>query len=157
LGNSTKVALWAHNGHIARDPNYSGTQSSQGYHLSQSLGENYRAIGFSFNTGSFRAIGYNTQSSQYTGLSVHTVSQLPVRNSYNYLFHWVEPKDFILINSNISSSSELFKWYNTERKLQSIGAIYSSQIWEEYYKNSNLITFYDAIIQIQNSNSAIPY
>lgn len=156
LDNSTRVALWAHNGHIGKNPDY-GTLGSQGYHLSQSLGENYRSIGFSFSTSSFRAVTYNPQTKQYTGLSLHTVSQLPARDSYNYIFHWVEPKNFILVNSNISTSSALYTWYNTAKTFQSVGAVYSSQIWDQYYQNSNLMTFYDAIIQFQYTNYAHPY
>lgn len=159
LENSSKVALWAHNGHIERNPNYSiatqELQGSQGHYLSQRLGENYRVIGFSFNTGSFRAQGYNLQTNQATGLFSHTISQIPLRDSYNYIFHWVEPKDFILINSNISTTSELYKWYNAERKFQFITAAYTSEIWSQSYRKPNLMTYYDAIIHIQNTMSSV--
>jgi erythromycin esterase len=158
LENPTKVALWAHNSHIAKNPSYvSASQGSQGYYISQSLAENYRAIGFSFNTGSFRAFGYDTQTGQYTGISIQYVSQLPLRESYNYMFHWVEPKDFIIINSNIPTSSDLYNWYNTEMSFQSAGAVYSSQIWDKYYQKTNLMTYYDAIIHFQNTRSSIAY
>jgi len=53
-----KLVLWAHNGHVAKESvlfNY----DVLGHYLQQRFGENYYAIGFTFNEGSFGSFGQN--------------------------------------------------------------------------------------------------
>ena len=47
----TKMALWAHNGHVARQPNWMGA------HLAARYGSAMRVIGFSLGDGDFTAVG----------------------------------------------------------------------------------------------------
>jgi erythromycin esterase len=155
LGNKTKVVSWAHNGHLAKDSRY-GT-GSQGYYLSQNLGVDYKVIGFSFNIGSFQAVNYNSSTGQYTGLIEHTIDQLPLRDSYNYVFHAVNPKDFMLVSSAIPDFLQLYSWYNSERKFMSIGAVYNIGSYSNYYYLYNLMNVFDAIIHIQKTTKAVAF
>lgn len=155
LGNRTQVMSWAHNAHVAKNPAYS--TGSQGYHLSQELGTNYKVIGFSFNQGSFQAVNYDTTTKQYTGLVQHNIEQLPLRESFNYIFHAASPKDFILIHSKVPASNPLYAWLNSSRKFMMVGAVYSSVLANNYYSNCTLKLAYDAVIHIQKTNSAVAY
>lgn len=56
-GPSAKVAIWAHNLHVAYG-NWSGTIPSLGGLLRARMGDAYRSLGFLFSRGSFRALGY---------------------------------------------------------------------------------------------------
>jgi erythromycin esterase len=47
----TKIVLWAHNGHVARQPNWMGA------HLAARYGDAMRIIGFSLGEGDFTAVG----------------------------------------------------------------------------------------------------
>ena len=47
----TKMVLWAHNGHVAREPNWMGA------HLAAHYGEAMRVIGFSLGDGDYTAVG----------------------------------------------------------------------------------------------------
>lgn len=47
----TKMVLWAHNGHVARNPNWMGA------HLAARYGDAMRVIGFSLGDGDFTAVG----------------------------------------------------------------------------------------------------
>lgn len=52
LGENSKIAIWAHNGHVVKKSvlfNY----DILGYYLNKSMGEKYYAIGFTFNEGEF--------------------------------------------------------------------------------------------------------
>jgi len=58
LGENSKIAIWAHNGHVAKKSilfNY----DILGYHLSKQFGESYYSIGFTFNEGEFGAFSSN--------------------------------------------------------------------------------------------------
>lgn len=50
LGPTSKIVLWAHNLHLADRTNQMGS------HLRRRLGDDYRAVGFSFSTGWFNAV-----------------------------------------------------------------------------------------------------
>ncbi|MFF7096880.1 erythromycin esterase family protein [Streptomyces rubradiris] len=51
---SAKIALWAHNGHIATT-HYGGAVPAMGRHLRARFGDAYYALGLLFGSGSFRA------------------------------------------------------------------------------------------------------
>lgn len=155
LGEQTKVVSWAHNLHLSKEPGI--LFESQGYVLSQALGTNYKAIGFSFNQGKFRAVNFIRNPNTYKGLIVHTISQIPLRESYNYIFYASIPTDFILICSDVTNSNLLFSWFNTNRKFMSIGAIYNIDYYSDFYLPINLYLAFDAIIHFENTTNAIEY
>ena len=156
LGPNTKVVQWAHNGHVAKDPSFSG-MGSQGYVLSGDLFTQYKVIGFSFDYGSFRAMGYNTQQNSYTSLTIHSITQTPPEDSYNFIFNFSQPQNFILINGNIPQSSPLYNWINSSHKFLSIGAVYTSAYFDNYFASYNLGSVYDAVIHFHNTTASIQY
>ena len=58
LGENSKVAIWAHNGHIAKE-SILFSYDILGYYLSKWIGAQYYAIGFTFNEGEFGAFSSN--------------------------------------------------------------------------------------------------
>jgi erythromycin esterase len=155
LDKPTKVISWAHDMHIAKDPNY--TDGSQGYYLSNELGANYKAIGQSFNQGSFIAREYSPTTKQYSDPVENTIERLPLRGSFNYIFHAAIPKDFIIIFSDVPASNPLYTWFKTTAKFMFIGAGYNIQQYSAYYSNCEPIPYYDAMVHFQRTSSAIPY
>jgi erythromycin esterase len=156
LGANTKVMQWAHNGHLAKDFSYAGT-GSQGSYLSSELASGYKVIGFSFNSGSFRAVGYNTQSGTYTSLTNHTVTKTQAQDSFNYLFKFALNKNFILVNSDLTPNTVLFDWLSKKSKFFSVGAVYTDSYFDNYYYSYTLRTTFDAIIHINTTTAAIAY
>lgn len=155
LSGRTKVLSWAHNDHVARIQTMF-INGSQGYHLSKEFGNSYKVIGFSFEQGSFRAVGFDN-SGNSTGLNQQTIDQLPLRNSLNYVFYGANPKDFILIFSNLPESGILTYWLKSTKKFLSFGAGYHPNSYSVNYTSSALIPYFDAIIHFQKTNSAVPY
>jgi len=150
------VVLWAHNGHIAKNSDYS-TRGSQGYFLSRKLRTNYKSIGFSFNQGSFQAVKYDFENNIASELTNFTIQSLPLRSSYNYIYRWVKPKNFILIHSDIPENSKLYEWYNHKKPFLLIGALYYSKQRERFYYDYNNMTSFDAIVHIRETNNAEQY
>ena len=58
LGEDSKVAIWAHNGHIAKK-SVLFSYDILGYYLQKWMGTQYYAIGFTFNEGAFGAFSSN--------------------------------------------------------------------------------------------------
>lgn len=54
-GEAGKLALWAHDGHVART-NFAGTTRTMGQELAGRLGAGYVATGFAFDRGGFQAV-----------------------------------------------------------------------------------------------------
>lgn len=156
FGQNTKVVSWAHNAHVANNPIYSGS-GSQGSYLRSDLSNKYKIIGFSFNYGTFRAVGYDVKNKSYTGLALQSISQTPPAESYNFIFSFTKPQDFILFNSDIPRNSQLYAWYNSSRKFLSIGASYTPSYFNEYFGFTNLLTSFDAVIHFHNTNTAVAY
>jgi len=161
LGDSTKVILWAHNGHLAKDSNFGKDshdpnfwQGSQGYYLSEKLGENYKVIGFSFSRGSFRAMSFDTTTGKFTEPIKHTISRLPLRESVNYIFNAANPGNFILVHSDISKDDALYLYLNKPRKFLSVGAFFRSLLYEKCFYEHNVLRMFDSIIHIQITESA---
>lgn len=73
-----KVVLWAHNGHVADDPNYFTVGGSMGHHLTNELSNDYEILGFLFSRGSFNAMGS-------AGLRRHTIDEAPSESSINFV------------------------------------------------------------------------
>jgi erythromycin esterase len=57
-GPRCKMVVWAHNGHVARDPRgvFDGTVESMGMHLARRFDPEVVVIGFAFGEGSFQAV-----------------------------------------------------------------------------------------------------
>jgi len=150
------VVLWAHNGHIAKNSDYL-TRGSQGYFLSKKLRTNYKAIGFSFNHGSFQAVNYDFENNVASQLTNFTIQSMPLRSSYNYIYRWVKPGNFILIHADIPENSSLYQWYNRKKPFLLIGALYSSKQRDQFYYEHNNMDSFDAIIHIRETNNAKKY
>ncbi|UCH96682.1 MAG: erythromycin esterase family protein, partial [Candidatus Aminicenantes bacterium] len=72
FGQDTKITLWAHNGHVARNSSYSGDRA-MGYYLNEALGDLYRVVAFAFSQGSFTAVGRD-QYGNPTGEMTHEIT-----------------------------------------------------------------------------------
>lgn len=154
LGGNTKVMLWAHNGYVGRNQN---SYNSMGYTITQEIGNNYKVIGFSFNQGKFRAVNYDQNTNQYTGLTTFDIERLPIEGSYNYIFQAANPKDFILVFSNVPNSTPLYNWLNSSRPFMMIGAVYSKNLYSIYYSSLILEQYFDAIIHFQRTNASTAF
>ncbi len=62
LNENSRAVVWAHNTHIARNNDLNQKLIPMGYHLASKYGDNYFAIGFGFNSGSFNAINGNERT-----------------------------------------------------------------------------------------------
>lgn len=147
LGGNKKIALWAHNAHVANEKGWMGK------YLKEELGELYQVVGFSFSRGSFVAkkITGTILSNSLFVLNINS----PLKTSVNYLFHYADYDNFILKLDTITPGSKLSNWLSEARQILSIGAGYNpTDSPNGYYSTPVLKTAYDVIIHFDEVQAA---
>jgi len=134
---NSKIAIWAHNGHIKK------TEDWMGRFLSDSLKTDYLTIGFSFYKGNYTATGKN-------GLTSYKSQEAKV-GSYEYFFNKINEPIFLLDLREIKKEkTELNKWILDEMFFRDVGAMKTTN---EFYK-TDLTKDFDIIIFINESTSS---
>ena len=138
---NTKVAVWAHNGHIMNEVTLYET-GSMGYYLKEELSDNYQIVDFAFSFGSFNAIGLKI-SGYYLGSQY--ITQEPIFGSINYIFHHTKDDNFILRKMDIIVDSDFDNWISESQRFLDIGAAFYGNSYTFYH----LVEFkeqYDVLI-----------
>jgi erythromycin esterase len=146
LGQDAKIVLWAHNGHVARNQNYT-VNGSQGWHLNAEHGRNYKVIGFGFARGLFTAY------SQSTGLHPKKISDDPMFKSYTHFFDQAAHENFILYFQEINDQP-LKNWLATTNKMLQLGSVYESSVYQ-YYLDLRITSFYDMFIFFSDTDHTV--
>lgn len=147
FGESSKTAVWAHNWHIIKSGDLMGR------YIDETLGDNYKTIGFSFGIGSFLAVGVDPSTEEVSGLGLQTIATKPLSNSANALFFGAAEDNFILNLDNLDSNSELGEYFMKENDFISLGSVYNGNPTDYYYPLS-LKSEYNVLIHINRSNAS---
>ena len=151
LGQNAKITLWAHNGHVAKDPSYGGS-GSMGHHLNQELSNLYQVVGFSFSLGSFTAVGQD-QYGNYTGTGTHEITTEPQKHSINLIFHRALYPNFTFHLDAIPANSQWDNWLKTPRPFLSIGAAFNGNP-SNYYRSTDIRAYYNWIIHFDRTTAS---
>ena len=143
FGEHTKIAIWAHNGHVANNRYYGGT-GSMGFRLKQSLKDQYQTVGFSFSKGGFTAVT-QLANGDYTGLEEQIINEEPLKGSLNEIFFNAKLDNFVLKTFNIPIDSKIGNWVLEPRPFLLIGSVYRD-VPQYYYRDILLKEYYDVII-----------
>jgi len=141
-----KIALWAHNGHVANNPQ----GGWMGSHLNSSLNEDYKIIGFSFSHGSFTAVGMGGEDN--TGLKSHTLTKEPLLGTLNELFSRSKTSVFGVLIEDLISEAIWNNLFESELKMFSLGAVYNGN--PEAYYSPIKKTYYNAIIYFDSTRAS---
>ncbi len=146
FGEDTKVALWAHNGHVS---NYEWYQSI-GYHLKNELYDEYQIIDFGFSFGGFTAIKQNINGNI---LCTNYITRQPLFDSINYIFHYAQDDNFILRELDIQDGSDFDIWISNLHGFLEFGAIFNGNS-HRYYYSIDFKEYCDVLIYLDNTNPA---
>jgi erythromycin esterase len=147
----TRVAIWAHNGHIARGG--SDAMESMGTHLDRSLGDDYVVLGFAFNKGSFQAIDWTQGRGKGRGLREHTVGPAP-EGHWGAAFARTGLPIFVLDLRRIPSEGPVAGWFGVPHPMREIGAAFAGE--EQMSHPVVLGDRYDGIIFVDETTRARP-
>lgn len=148
FGQDTKITLWAHNAHVAKDINY-GVGGAMGYNLHTALSDLYQVVGFAFSRGKFTAVGQDSRS----GMWVHEITEEPRYDSVNILFHNAAHPNFAFHLDAIPAGSEWDNWLTGPVLFLSIGSVFNGDPLD-YYRNSDLRVHYNWIIYFDTTNES---
>ena len=148
IGPEGRIVLWAHNFHVSTEP------GAQGYYQRQAFGDDMVVIGFSHETGSFTAVGFEGNFGQpgvrYTGID-EFVLPAPVEGSFESLFAEASAPRFVL-DLRRPPGETGSAWLTEPRQFRSIGCCFNPARPENFYTpNTPLSDWYDAIIHFEST------
>lgn len=143
----TKTAIWAHNGHVARDLSSTDLFVPMGRHLAEAYGDDYLAIGFSFAEGTLTA---------YAGRPRTFAAEPLIPGCYEAALQTAGPPRFVADLRDLQAGSPVFDWMGRERDFRMIGAVYAP-IDSGWDYPCVLPVSYDVIIHIQTSTAAVQW
>ncbi|MDO6518534.1 erythromycin esterase family protein [Zobellia uliginosa] len=133
----SKIAAWAHNGHIQR------TMHGMGNYLSDSLMNDYVAVGFAFSRGTYTAMGEN-------GLTTYQ-AQVPYNGTFEKFFESIDVPIFIIDLRRIKEEKPMHaKWLLEKMDFRQVG---SMKMKSEFYE-TDISEDYDLILYINNSSGS---
>ena len=146
---NSKIAVWAHNYHVANKPE--GTGGSMGFHLVQSLDQDYKILGFSFSSGSFTAVGM--EGEEFTSLQTHTISQEPQTGSLNEIFSRSTKDVFGVSIDDLISYTYWDEIFNSDLIMLELGAVYNRDP-AQYYSHIKRSHF-NSIIYFEKTKASV--
>ena len=136
----TKAVLWAHNGHVNRDPTY----GPMGSVLSERHGDDMRVFGFAFHEGEYTAVGKD-------GLGTYGTSSSEA-GSVEWALHKSGMARFVLDLRSASAESPRSGWLTGTLDFRSIGAMAV-----EYAFYPGVVTgMFDALVFFDESHPSRP-
>ncbi len=155
LGNQTKIAVWAHNAHIANNPSYyENGGGSMGKYLRDSLADSYLSIATSFSRGKFRAVMLDSLGNDTKPL-ICKILKTPPKGSINELFSKAEESNFVLGIRKIEEKSKLYSYFDMLRPMIGVGDLYLGTP-EQHFTNDriiNLIEAYDLLFHLTDTDA----
>ena len=123
-GKNVRVAVWAHNAHVACNPYYyANGGASMGWHLRQALKEQYLSIATSFSTGEFTAVMLDSNGNDTPPLTCRITSAPPL-GSFNTIFHQARSPQFLLNIPHIDRGTPLYQFLSETRPMIGVGDLY---------------------------------
>lgn len=116
----TRIVVWAHNGHISIN---GFNPQSFGAHLRRFYGKDYYALGFSFNQGSFQAMGPKENAPSQFTLTEFTVGSAPA-DSVDWYLAQAGMKGLVVDFRHAGKNTEAGEWLDSSHPMRSIGSTY---------------------------------
>lgn len=155
-GRGTRVAAWAHNGHIQRDR--LNRWKNMGYHLARALGRRYVTFGFAFNQGSYQAI-HQPPDGKGGGLQEITVGPAPAGNIGATFARTGTPLFALDLRKRPrarrgKAPHPATRWLETPHMMRNPGAVYSTD--EGSMAPQNLARLFDVMLFVDATTRARP-
>jgi erythromycin esterase len=148
----TKMIVWAHNGHVQAD--VLRRRPSMGAHLRRFFGQEYYALGLSFNEGSFQAIDMN--GTRRGALAEFTLGPAPVGSGDWYLAR-AAIGNYIVNFREAPKQGLVAQWLASTRPMHSIGSAFSTSWPQQNYMSPTVLKdHYDGMIFITKTTRARP-
>ena len=151
----TKMMIWAHNGHIAKDYLDAVSVPSMGSYLHKVLKDDYYAIGFDFYKGKFRSNDIDLPNSP--GWESNEVGDAPEGNLSSYFVEAGLGNSFLDFSCT-KQNDNIKRWLTKEDiGTYSMGSQFSKK-WKpsRYISPMKIYNAFDGVIFIKESHCAVP-
>ncbi|MCB0629083.1 MAG: erythromycin esterase family protein [Saprospiraceae bacterium] len=153
----TRMVLWAHNGHVAANPEagINGGIKPMGAYLRETFGDAYYSIAFAFNQGGFQAMGYD-ENGKMNGLMGHSV-EAAEQGTIDWIFAQNEhPISFLDLRQPFIP--EVADYFRDEVKSFGTGAAFRPDFRSLRFYGSyeDYTSHHDGIIFVDTTNRARP-
>lgn len=147
-GTGSKIMIWAHNGHIDKQgENF----TNLGSHLKAAYNDQYFAIGFNFDRGSFNAFDLKTSTEK-----VFTVTNAREGSSDHFFSGLGLPVFFIDIKKAVKADPDAKRFFTKKIEHRDIGAGYDPSADEKKsYFNESLYSLYDGLIFVEKTTATV--
>ena len=150
----TRIVVWAHNGHIATGDN-DGAYATFGHYLRRFYGNDYYALGFSFNQGSFQSREARPKDPNNRMLMSFTVNPAPVDSVDWYLAQ--TGAKILLIDFRASRNDvELGQWLAAPHPMRSVGSMYAAGGEQSSFSPITIGKEFDGLFFIDTTSRARP-
>ena len=153
---NNKVMVWAHNGHISKDPKEkaNGYIRPLGSVLKEYLGDQYYAIGFSTYKGSFQGLNYVVKDQNYSGIESFTLAPADVGSIDWYFAQSQKNILFIDLNKSTIPYAITHTFLNKDLYCYSAGAGWSLDYTTKPIRKRKVGKAFDGVIFIKETSSA---
>jgi erythromycin esterase len=146
LSGSRQVAVWGHNGHIARQSD--GADKSLGQFLAEKFGDGYYPIGFL----SYRGAGRAWDAGGKIGVIPHDLEPAPPYNVEAVIMKAAGFVDVAWVRLD-SAGGALKEWLATPRYVREFGSVYIAQDTQALRPFPGAIS---AVVVVQNGKASSP-
>lgn len=150
----TRFVVWAHNGHISTGDS-DGTYQTFGYHLRRFYGNDYYALGFSFNQGSFQSREAQPKDPSKRMLMSFTANAAPAESIDWYLAQ-TGAKILIVDFRSSRKNAEIGEWLAAPHSMRSVGSMYAPAAEGSSFAPTTIGKEYDGLFFIDAATRARP-
>ena len=146
IGPEGRMVLWAHNYHVSAQP------GAQGFYQREIFGDDMVILGFTHEGGRFTAVGRTVGPSgavRYTGLDSFALDP-PVEGSFEaYLAEAAAPRFVLDLRRPLNDPGSA--WLSPPRPSRDIGCCYDPDRPQDFWQDTPLPDWYDAIIHFRST------
>ena len=150
IGPEGRMVLWAHNYHVSDRP------WAQGYYQRQAFGDDMVILGFTHEGGGFTAAGFTEDSSGarlWTGREAFELDP-PAEGSFEAYFAEAAAPRFVL-DLRRPPNDRGGAWLFEPRPSRDIGCCYDPDRPEDFWRDTPLSEWYDAIIHFESTRPTV--
>jgi erythromycin esterase len=151
--NGSKMMLWGHNGHIAREmPNFDNGIRAMGQRLAEEFGTSYFSIGFSFDQGSFQSRDFSSDDGPLRNFTVGAA----MPHGIDAVFARAGLNSFLCDTRRLPKAGPVHWASSIGYPMRNVGSGFDMNSEDEFYASINPEHAFDAIVFFNETTRARP-